>query len=87
MSIFRPQLVGWLAARAAPGRMHLTVSHGIQIDCGHEGRYNLPQAVMQIEARYDAAFAASFAKQLAQLLPGTTPRSQRRSRNSCARVN
>lgn len=65
-SIFRPQLVGWLTARTAPGGMHLTVSRGIQIDCGHEGRYNLPQAVMQIEARYDAAFAASFVKLLRQ---------------------
>lgn len=64
--IFRPQLVGWLAARAAPGGMHMTVSHGIQIDCGHLGRYNLPQADMQVEAQYDAAFAAAFAKQLRQ---------------------
>lgn len=65
-NIFRPQLIGWLTARAAPGGMHMTVSHGIQIDCGHEGRYDLPQAAMQIEVRYDAAFAASFVKLLRQ---------------------
>lgn len=41
----------------------MSVSHGVQIACGRDGLYVLPDGVMQIDVRYEAAFASSFAKQ------------------------
>ncbi|AXV70345.1 hypothetical protein CJO74_14245 [Ralstonia solanacearum] len=62
-TLFRPQLVGWLTSRAAPAGLRMSVSHGVQIACGRDGLYALPEGVMQIEVQYEATFASSSEKQ------------------------
>lgn len=59
-ALFRPQLVDWLTSRAAPAGLRMSVSHGVQIACGRDGLYALPEGVMQIEVQYEATFASSF---------------------------
>ncbi|MCK4125279.1 hypothetical protein HFK83_23275 [Ralstonia pseudosolanacearum] len=62
-ALFRPQLVDWLTSRAASAGLRMSVSQGVEIACGRDGLYVLPDGIMQIDVRYEVAFASSFAKQ------------------------
>ncbi|OHU98956.1 hypothetical protein BLA34_18415 [Ralstonia solanacearum] len=62
-ALFRPQLVDWLTSRAAPAGLRMSASHGVQIACGRDGLYVLPEGVMKIEVRYETTFASLFEKQ------------------------
>ena len=62
-ALFRPQLVEWLTSRGALPGLNMAVSHGVQITCGRDGQYVLPEGAMHIDVRYEEGFASSFAKQ------------------------
>ncbi|WP_459204777.1 hypothetical protein ACQVRY_10210 [Ralstonia pseudosolanacearum] len=62
-ALFRPQLVAWLTSRGALPGLSMAVSHGVQIACGRDGQYVLPEGAMHIDVRYEEGFASSFAKQ------------------------
>ena len=61
-ALFRPQLVGWLTSRSALAGLRMSVSHGVQIACGRDGQYVLPEGAMHIDVRYEEGFASSFAR-------------------------
>ncbi|NKA33308.1 hypothetical protein GO300_01340 [Ralstonia solanacearum] len=60
--LFRPQLVEWLTSRGALAGLRMSVSHGVQIACGRDGQYVLPEGAMHIDVRYEEGFASSFAR-------------------------
>lgn len=62
-ALFRPQLADWLTSRGALPGLSVAVSHGVQIACGRDGQYVLPEGAMHIDVRYEEGFASSFAKQ------------------------
>lgn len=62
-ALFRPQLVEWLTSRGALPGLSMTVSHGVQMTCGRDGQYVLPEGAMHIDVEYEEGFASSFAKQ------------------------
>jgi len=62
-ALFRPQLVEWLTSRGALPGLSMAVSHGVQIACGRDGQYVLPEGAMHIDVQYEEGFASSLAKQ------------------------
>ncbi|MET2526216.1 hypothetical protein [Ralstonia pseudosolanacearum] len=60
---FRPSLVDWVLAcqNAASAGLTVSISDGVRIQCGWDGRYILPEGAMQLDVRYDPAFASSYA--------------------------